>query len=186
MTKIDKMAFVRSLPKASLVCALCCLFLGMANADARVLKGNGWEATIDDNSGVIKEFVGDVGGNREVVPFRADTKGGPSFEGVRLHAEGQRFVGRKGNVELSLSYRPLGDHLQVVLSAHNAGSVPYEPVRLRMRVGVDAEMHTFPDWDKKFFPTLMRCEKNFAGLSDVSAWGDICLGFVFPGGLICS
>ncbi len=162
MTKIDKMAFVRILPKASLVCSLCCLFLGMANADARVLKGNGWEATIDDNSGVIKEFVGDVGGNREVVPFRADTMGGPSFEGVRLHAEGQRFVGRKGNVELSLSYRPLGDHLQVVLSAHNAGSVPYEPVRLRMRVGVDAEMHTFPDWDKKFFPTLMRCEKNFA------------------------
>ncbi len=162
MTRIYMKVFMGFYWKTVLACFSCFAFSGMTNAVARVLKGAGWEARIDDQSGVIKEFVGQVDGRSEVVPFRLDTMGGPSFEGVRLHAEGRLFTGRKGNVELSLEYRPQGDHLEVVLTAHNAGHEPYEPVRLRMRVGADAEMHTFPEWDKKFFPTLMRCEKNFA------------------------
>lgn len=43
--------------------------------------------------------------------------------------------------------------------------------RLFLRLGIDCYMESYPQWDEKFFPTLIRCEKN-------GVWG--C--FVSPAG----
>lgn len=32
--------------------------------------------------------------------------------------------------------------------------------RLFLRLGIDCYMESYPQWDEKFFPTLIRCEKN--------------------------
>lgn len=44
----------------------------------------------------------------------------------------------------------------------NTGSTPYAPKQSRLILGIDSEMHAYPQWDTKFFPTLLRCEKDFA------------------------
>lgn len=142
---------------------LSLLFVSATALHAEQMSGKGWKARIDARRGTLTEFTVLVGGKEEIIPFRKDSMEGPAFEGVCLKAApGGKYVGRLGDVALTMHYEPAGDHLKVVCTAKNEGQVTFSPLRLRLHIGADAEMHTYPGWDDKFFPTLMRCEKNFA------------------------
>lgn len=141
------------------------MFLIETDGVADVLSGHGWTARIDGEKGRITELHLMVSGKEEIIPFRKDSMGGPSLEGVILHrVEGTEptFEGKLDKVSVTLRYVAAGDHLKVICTAHNESAEAFNPLRLRLRVGIDGEMRTYPGWDEKFFPTLMRCEKNFA------------------------
>lgn len=125
----------------------------------------GWKAYINEHDGTILRYEFLSGNEWEIVPFRTDSMSGLAWEGVSLSpVPGKElvFMAEKDNIYYSISYLPKGDHLVAVCSLMNKGDIDFEPKRARLIVGVDSEMKTYPQWDTKFFPTLFRCEKNFA------------------------
>lgn len=48
--------------------------------------------------------------------------------------------------------------LRIDISVKSNRDIPLK--RLGMRLGIDSYMDSFPDWNDKFFPTALRCEKN--------------------------
>ncbi len=127
----------------------------------------GWKAYINESDGTISryEFLSENGW--EVVPFREDSMSGLAWEGISLFPVPERdlmFMAEKDNIHYSISYLPEKDHLVAICSLTNKGYGDFEPKRARLIIGVDSEMKTYPQWDAKFFPTLIRCEKN-------STWG---------------
>ena len=122
-----------------------------------ILKGKDWEVRLDKEGHITHFQQGEV-----VVPFRSDSLAGPAFEGITLsRVSDHRYVGERDGITYSLTYRPAKDHLTVTCKVCNHQTEDYAPSRLRFHLGVDAEMHTFPQWDEKFFPTLLRCEHDF-------------------------
>ena len=124
----------------------------------------GWKAYINESDGTISryEFLSENGW--EVVPFREDSMSGLAWEGISLFPVPERdlmFMAEKDNIHYSISYLPEKDHLVAICSLTNKGYGDFEPKRARLIIGVDSEMKTYPQWDAKFFPTLIRCEKNF-------------------------
>lgn len=129
------------------------------------LSGEGWSACVNSGNGTLGKFIRDAQGGSMSVPFRSGPHSGPAFDGVVLHLSGDdplTFSGLKDGISYSIEYRACRDHLCLVCTVRNDGQTPYRPERIRFRFGVDSEMRTFPEWDGKFFPTLIRCEKDFA------------------------
>ena len=129
------------------------------------LSGTSWKAGIDSNTGAVASFTHCSGIAKWTVPFRKDSKAGPVFEGVKMQPEpGNQysFSGRRGDIIYGIRYEAHDDHLGIVCTVTNTSNKPYAPDRERLVLGVDSEMRTFPEWDGKFFPTLLRCEKDFA------------------------
>ncbi|MFA6820346.1 MAG: hypothetical protein WCR53_07355 [Bacteroidaceae bacterium] len=144
--------------KRALRTAFDVLFLWVVtvSVQAEVLTGLGWKAEIDGKTGRLMELRTTLKGKEEIIPFRKDSMGGPSFEGIQLRPVGGNkltFEGRLGHVILTLHYETAGDHLKVICKAHNEGTNTFNPFRLRLHIGVDAEMRSYPEWDDKFFPT---------------------------------
>ncbi|MEG2573934.1 MAG: hypothetical protein RSA44_04645, partial [Bacteroides sp.] len=89
----------------------------------------------------------------------------PSWEGIQLKPVDNQpytFSGTKEEIVYSLSYKEMPEHLIVECSITNLRKQNFVPERSRLILGINSEMKTFPDWDNKFFPTLLRCEKDFA------------------------
>ena len=128
---------------------------------AQHLNGKGWTAYIDPETGCIRSMTVEHAGRTETIPFRTDHMSGPALEGIALKPDAEGFSGQEGPLKVTMAYQAHDDHLQLRITAVNTGSTPYTPRRLRLRLGVDGEMHTFPQWDEKLFPTLMRCEKSY-------------------------
>ena len=124
----------------------------------------GWQVFINSYTGTIQEYRQRVGDVWETIPFRDDSLAGPAWKGMQLcPAEGQSytFATRQGDILYSLRYRPVSDHLVIECTISNKGKKTFMPEYSRLFIGIDSEMKTFPEWDTKFFPTLLRCEKNF-------------------------
>ncbi|MDP4189735.1 MAG: hypothetical protein Q8905_16935, partial [Bacteroidota bacterium] len=114
-----------------------------------------WQATIDGKEGKLISYRQYLNNKWEYIPFRTDSMGGIAFEGVHLHPakEPFSFCGKKGDIEFQLTYNKANDHLIVRCSVANQGKSTYTPERLRLILGINSEMRSYPDWDKKFFPT---------------------------------
>lgn len=124
-----------------------------------------WQAIINRADGRLVNYSQLVKNKWEVVPFRTDSMGGFSYEGVTMHCSEKDslfYEGEKKNIIYRIKYIKGTDHLIVQCSVTNKRQNIYTPQRLRLRIGVNSEMCTYPEWNEKFFPTLMRCEKNFA------------------------
>ena len=101
----------------------------------------------------------------QTIPFRHDRLSGPAWEEVMLAQyakEPGSFIGERDHIAYRMTYRSAGDHLVVECSMTNLSDKPFCPKRSRLILGIDSEMHSYPQWDNKFFPTLLRCEKDFA------------------------
>ncbi len=97
------------------------------------------------------------------IPFREDAKSGPGWTGVDLvPADGKAFCfeGRKDDVTYSLEYSAHDKRLAVTARLCNEGKRPFQPEAARLMLGLDTEMIDYPEWNKKYFPTLIRAEKT--------------------------
>jgi hypothetical protein len=70
------------------------------------------------------------------------------------------FSGKQGDVAYSIEYKKDGEKLAIVASLKNEGQKTFKPDAARLMLGVNAEMIKYPDWNDKFFPTLIRGEKT--------------------------
>lgn len=50
-------------------------------------------------------------------------------------------------------------YIKIAVTIQNKGDLDIEE-RIAICTGIDSYMDVFPDWDEKFFPTMMRCEKT--------------------------
>lgn len=69
------------------------------------------------------------------------------------------FCGRFGALEFVLEY-VCGEELIVRMRVRNTGEVSFKPTTLGLCTGIDCHMEKYPDWNRIFFPTLLRCEKG--------------------------
>lgn len=125
------------------------------------ISGDGWSALVDRQSGVLREYI--QGGSS--VPFRTDSLAGPAWEGVAMSpsdGDSLSFCGSKDGIVYTMRYVPHAGHLAVECGMQNTTDSVFAPQRASLIVGIDSEMHSFPQWNDRYFPTLMRCERDFA------------------------
>ena len=144
-------------------------------ADTLRLQGGDWQAWVDARNGTLIRYERRCADRLRAVPFRMDKYAGPRFESVELRPgdDSLSFCGQRGRIRYELRYRLNPDHPILECRITNEGTTPYAPPRERLILGVDSEMSHFPEWDAKFFPTLLRCERDFAWGYFMSPQGDI-------------
>lgn len=144
------------------------MFLGIVPAAASgvtVLDAGShttWRALIGED-GTLRGYETFREGTWQRVPFRTDVKAGPAWEHVVLTQPKPGvpvFTAEHEGIAYKLAYSAAKDHLVVKASMENRTDSAYAPLRSRLFLGIDAEMRSYPEWNDKFFPTLMRCEKS--------------------------
>jgi hypothetical protein len=119
--------------------------------------------------GTIQTLEVKAAGEREEVKFRSGILAGPAWAGVQLHrlteAEAH-FTGTADGVRHSLLYRLENNRLAIIASIQNERLATYAPKAARLVIGIDCEMRSFPSWNDRYFPTLLRCEKSHFGATD--------------------
>lgn len=114
--------------------------------------------------GILESF----GENNQRVLFRKDEYSGFCFitkihdkiNRVCLHWSEGGFVGELGGVEYGLKYKKIDNGFYVEACIENVSSVRFIPEYVALRTGIDHYMDSFPQWDSKLFPTLLRCEHD--------------------------
>ena len=118
------------------------------------------------------DFVGfDADGQTLKVGFCRDGYAGPRWyfnldekeHGVELTCAdetGLRFSGRSQGLTFSLAYEMTGNRLAVIASITNTSGKVFRPEKCGLKIGIDTYMDIYPNWNDKYFPTLLRCEKT--------------------------
>jgi len=73
---------------------------------------------------------------------------------------GVTFTGALGDLHLSLRYHSVDENLAVTAAVKHTGKIPFQPVSLGLMMGLDTYMEKYPDWNQKWFPTLLRSERS--------------------------
>jgi hypothetical protein len=126
------------------------------------LVGEGIRASLAED-GTIRALEVKSGGEWERVEFRHGTLAGPAWAGVKMQrVEGSAcsFAGAVNGVRHFLRYRIEGNRLAIMARLENEGLTDYAPKAARLVLGINSEMVSYPSWDYRYFPTLLRCEKT--------------------------
>ena len=65
---------------------------------------------------------------------------------------------KENGIDFSVSEKSENDILNISISLKS--DFPIKLKRLGFRLGIDAYMDKYPDWNDKYFPSALRCEKN--------------------------
>ena len=71
------------------------------------------------------------------------------------------FNGANPDIDVTLTYLFDNEAFAVITNVRNISGKPLSVDNLTLRLGVNTEMDQFPHWNKVYFPTMMRCEKDF-------------------------
>ncbi len=144
-----------------------CHFTLNTSAQENVIKlGShqaGWQAIIDNQTGVIVSYQTWHEGKWDEIDFRKDKFAGPAWKDVPLTLKDEKkilFEGNKNGINYSLQYLTEEGHLVVRAGMKNGSEQFISPLQARLIIGINSEMKTYPEWDNRFFPTLLRCEKT--------------------------
>lgn len=101
----------------------------------------------------------------DTVSFNAGDYAGPSLllndAPLPISKTGDRtFAGSQDGLEYSLKYTVKGEALCLLVSCKNASGKDMDNVRFSMHLGIDNCMTHYPQWQKIYFPTLLKCEKT--------------------------
>ncbi len=102
-------------------------------------------------------------GGWEPIEFCAEAFAGPRFTGVNLQSlsgSTKSFAATVNGIRHSLHYQLEGDRLAVVAGLKNERTADYTPKTAQLLLGISCEMLTYPAWNYRYFPTLLRCEKT--------------------------
>ncbi|MEN8188189.1 MAG: hypothetical protein ABFR05_13770, partial [Bacteroidota bacterium] len=64
------------------------------------------------------------------------------------------------NINLSIEYKDDDGDFLILATIENSGNIPFQPNKLGIRLGIDTYLDEYPNWNKKLFPTLLRCEST--------------------------
>lgn len=95
------------------------------------------------------------------IPFRTDAYGRSFF--IVLDKKETHIPFRTGEfsehgISFSVVEEETNDILHLSIGVCAEKAIPVE--RFGFRLGIDTYMDTYPQWNHKFFPTALRCEKN--------------------------
>jgi hypothetical protein len=166
----------------------CVLFSIQVVAQTQVLKSDNWQCSIS-SSGFIDNLTFRESGTTQVIPFfKENMNPGPCFYVVSGNDEqkGQwspagnlSFKATIGAVECRIHYMKWNGQPAIKVVMTNKGTTAFEPTKAGLKIGVDTYMDKYPEWFNKYFPTLMRNEKNhFFGYMQSPKGG--ILGIVSP------
>ncbi len=131
------------------------------------LNGPGWRAQLAAD-GCIGFIETTLYGEPRRLDFRSDVYAGPRwygewdglFRSVALaEAGGLGLEGVCDGLHFGIEYAG-GDALAIIARLRNDRTTPFRPVKAGLRLGLDTCMETYPDWNGKLFPTLLRCERT--------------------------
>lgn len=127
------------------------------------------------NNGTIDHWCYDYKGINKKVQFNDQKLGfGPCWHGtwdkvdhkIQLaynQATNSYEAERKG-LKYSITYHLEDSYLDIICGLTNLNTVPFQPDICGIKLGVDTDMVSYPEWLDKFFPTYLRCEKtHFTG-----------------------
>lgn len=135
------------------------------------LKKGSVQAAFQPGTGILKSLVMK---GQAVDVFRGDL-GGPSFSvtshdgknvtpnlrnGGETGKDATRFSGQEEGVDYTMEYSVEGDALAVRATVKNNTWMPWSPESLRLNLGIDTCMISYPEWNRKHFPTFLRSEKT--------------------------
>ena len=126
------------------------------------LSGNDIRVSLADN-GTIRAFEVKCGGQWEKVEFRTGTLAGPAWADVKMQSvvgSASSFAAIVDGIHYSLQYRIEGNRLAILAGIENRRSAQFAPRAARLVLGIDSEMRSYPSWNYRYFPTLLRCEKT--------------------------
>ncbi len=86
--------------------------------------------------------------------------GGKKIRLSQKESDGLLFNGKQGDVLYSIEFKKEDDKLAIVAGLKNEGQKTFKPDAARLMLGINTEMIKYPDWNDKFFPTLIRGEKT--------------------------
>lgn len=112
------------------------------------------------NDGTIKN----VTHNNCIVPFNSNF--GPMFlhngKKIKLNFQNEVYQGTdlEGKILYSLDYIKKDEYFIIRASVTNTGLGAYIPKSIELQLGIDTYMKSYPQWNEKTFPTMIRCEKT--------------------------
>ena len=79
---------------------------------------------------------------------------------IRVKPGVDEFALNQNGIMYSIAYATRGATLEVIVQIKNGSAKPFSPERALVNIGLDTEMASYPTWNERFFPTLLRCEKT--------------------------
>jgi hypothetical protein len=139
---------------------------GLISAQNYSLENNSFKVKFKNN-GTITGFIS----NGNNVEFRNDSQ----FEGPSVYLSGARinlrnisklsnklgFGGENQYLNVTVEYSFENNAFAVRTTIKNKSGNPIPVDDIMLRLGINTEMDLFPHWNKIYFPTMMRCEKDF-------------------------
>lgn len=68
------------------------------------------------------------------------------------------LCGIENDISCNIKFEKAAGAVKITVTAKNLANTDIDKVTLRL--GIDTEMDTYPLWNNKFFPTMLRCEKT--------------------------
>ena len=160
----------------------------VAMAQTTHFRAAGWDCQIAA-SGHIERIVFKGKAASDTIPFFSGRgKPGPSFY-VNMGADDVvaewqpdgrlAYRAEIDGIVCQLQYVKWRDLPALRITMANRSHTPFQPVKAGLKLGVDTYMEKYPEWNRKFFPTLMRNERtHFYGYMQTP--GGSVLGIVSP------
>ena len=134
-----------------------------ANTDEKwLLTSDAMRAGLD-SSGSVRSIEVKHEGTWEQVEFCRGPFAGPAWPDAKLQSvAGSRtsFAGMADGIRYSLRYALEGGRLAIKAGLKNERASAYTPKAARLVLGINCEMLSYPTWNDRYFPTLLRCEKT--------------------------
>lgn len=170
---------------------LLILFVGITatiRAQTMHLCSADWDCQISTDGHIERIVFKNKIGNDTIPFFAGHGKPGPAFYVnmgsddtiAKWHPNGKlAFVSEIDGINCELQYIKWHDLPAMRITMHNSSHTPFQPVKAGVKLGVDTYMEKYPEWNHKFFPTLMRNERtHFYGYMQTP--GGNVLGIVSP------
>ena len=132
-------------------------------------KGDGWEGRISP-SGCLESIIFKGDKSNDTIPFfKSEESQGPRFyaekDGKTQIADwtpdgGKAYRTEMDGVECRMEYSEWNGQPALNVTLVNRRHVPFQPTKAGLKLGIDTYMDRFPNWLKKYFPTLLRNEKT--------------------------
>lgn len=145
------------------------LFLGLSNVlFAAELQNQAIQSTIQDGGWISTLRFSNA--NHPNIPFRQDKWRGPAWyikskKGTEtpipltpLKEMPNCYAGTVDSLRFMLSYTLLPESLAVKCEIENQSKDIFEPESAGIRLGFDSYQASYPSWNEKLVPNVMRCE----------------------------
>lgn len=173
---------------SSLLGALLLGSPSIADAQTIHMRDAQWDCQIATDGHIERIVYKDKASNDTIPFFAGRGKPGPSFyvnngtEDVvaTWHPDGElTFQSTIDGINCELRYVKWHGMPAMRVTMSNHSHTPFQPVKAGLKLGVDTYMEKYPEWNHKFFPTLMRNERtHFYGYMQTP--GGNVLGLVSP------